>query len=100
MRTFLRCAHRLTAVSLSRIHQGVDPTAEQWDKILDVFLQKKHYAFFDSAYQGFATGDLDRDAGSMRMFADKKVPMLVCQVSRPRSVPPRYTTRRGRGGGK
>lgn len=60
--------------------QGVDPTAEQWDKILEVFLQKKHYAFFDSAYQGFATGDLDRDAGSMRVFAEKRVPMLVCQV--------------------
>ena len=64
------CAHNPT---------GVDPTAEQWDKILDVFLQKKHYAFFDSAYQGFATGDLDRDAGSMRKFAEKRVPMLVCQ---------------------
>ena len=90
-----------THCHFSRIHQGVDPTAEQWDKILDVFLQKKHYAFFDSAYQGFATGDLDRDASSMRMFADKKVPMLVCQVSRPRSVPPRYTTRGGgRAGGK
>jgi aspartate aminotransferase len=43
-------------------------------------LKKGHYAFFDSAYQGFATGDLDRDSGSVRLFASKKIPMLVCQV--------------------
>lgn len=64
------CAHNPT---------GVDPTEEQWNQLLEIFLRKKHYAFFDSAYQGFATGDLDRDAASMRLFAEKKVPMLVCQ---------------------
>ena len=47
-----------------------------------VFLAKKHYAFFDSAYQGFASGDLDRDAGAVRHFVSLGVPMLVCQVCR------------------
>jgi len=65
------CAHNPT---------GVDPTEEQWTAIAGVFLAKKHYAFFDSAYQGFASGDLDRDAGAVRHFVSRGVPMLVCQV--------------------
>jgi len=64
------CAHNPT---------GVDPTAEQWGQIADIMLQKKHYAFFDCAYQGFASGDLDRDAAAVRLFEQKGVPMLVCQ---------------------
>ena len=65
------CAHNPT---------GVDPTKEQWQNIADVMIEKKHYAFFDCAYQGFATGDLDQDAWAVRYFADRNVPMLVCQV--------------------
>ncbi|GJE95197.1 aspartate aminotransferase [Phanerochaete sordida] len=64
------CAHNPT---------GVDPTREQWGKICDVFLQKKHYAFFDCAYQGFASGDLDNDAWAVREFVRREVPLLVCQ---------------------
>lgn len=64
------CAHNPT---------GVDPTEEQWKALADVVLEKKHYAFFDCAYQGFASGDLDRDAWAVRYFASRGVPMLVCQ---------------------
>ncbi|OCB84252.1 aspartate aminotransferase [Sanghuangporus baumii] len=64
------CAHNPT---------GVDPTNEQWEKIADVMLQKGHYAFFDCAYQGFASGDLDRDASAVRHFEQRGVPLLVCQ---------------------
>lgn len=64
------CAHNPT---------GVDPTQEQWETIAGVFLSQKHYAFFDSAYQGFASGDLDRDATAVRYFVSRGVPMLVCQ---------------------
>jgi len=64
------CAHNPT---------GVDPTPEQWEKIADVFLEKKHFAFFDCAYQGFASGDLDRDASAVRYFEQRGIPMLVCQ---------------------
>lgn len=66
------CAHNPT---------GVDPTSEQWEKIAEVILQKGHLAFFDCAYQGFASGDLDRDASAVRYFEQRGVPMLVCQVS-------------------
>lgn len=64
------CAHNPT---------GVDPTPEQWREIADVILAKKHFAFFDCAYQGFATGDLEGDASAVRYFAERGVPMLVCQ---------------------
>jgi aspartate aminotransferase, cytoplasmic len=66
------CAHNPT---------GVDPTKEQWEKIAEVMLEKKHYAFFDCAYQGFASGNLEADAWAVRFFLEKGVPMLVCQVS-------------------
>jgi hypothetical protein len=65
------CAHNPT---------GVDPTAEQWAAVAQVMLEKKHYAFFDCAYQGFASGDLDRDAWAVRHFVELGVPLLVCQV--------------------
>lgn len=64
------CAHNPT---------GVDPTPEQWENIADLFLEKKHFAFFDCAYQGFASGDLDKDASAVRYFEQRGVPMLVCQ---------------------
>jgi len=64
------CAHNPT---------GVDPTEEQWKVIAQVILEKKHYAFFDCAYQGFASGDLDKDAWAVRYFVELGVPLLVCQ---------------------
>lgn len=36
------CAHNPT---------GVDPTVEQWGGIADVMVEKKHFPFFDMAYQ-------------------------------------------------
>jgi len=64
------CAHNPT---------GVDPTKQQWATIADVMVEKGHFAFFDCAYQGFASGDLDRDAYAVRYFVTRKVPLLVCQ---------------------
>lgn len=66
------CAHNPT---------GVDPTRAQWHQIADVMVERGHYAFFDCAYQGFASGDLDADAWAVREFVRRGVPMLVCQVS-------------------
>uniref|UniRef100_A0A5B7C3G6 Aspartate aminotransferase n=1 Tax=Davidia involucrata TaxID=16924 RepID=A0A5B7C3G6_DAVIN len=53
------CAHNPT---------GVDPTEEQWREISYQFKVKNHFPFFDMAYQGFASGDLDRDARAIRIF--------------------------------
>merc|ERR1712224_441387 len=64
------CAHNPT---------GIDPTREQWTEILDICQTKGLLPFFDSAYQGFASGDLITDAFAVRMFADAGVEMLVSQ---------------------
>lgn len=55
------CAHNPT---------GVDPTLEQWKEISQVMKDKGHFAFFDMAYQGFASGDFERDAASIKTFLD------------------------------
>lgn len=34
------------------------------------FQAKGHFAFFDMAYQGFASGDPERDAKSIRIFIE------------------------------
>lgn len=46
------CAHNPT---------GVDPTMDQWKQLAQLFKEKQLRAFFDTAYQGFVTGDLDKD---------------------------------------
>jgi len=37
------------------------------------------FPIFDCAYQGFASGDCDRDAWSIRHFVKAGFEMLVCQ---------------------
>lgn len=64
------CAHNPT---------GIDPTPEQWVKIADVIQERNHIPFFDVAYQGFASGSLDEDASSMRLFASRGMELLVAQ---------------------
>ncbi|XP_057525151.1 aspartate aminotransferase, chloroplastic [Amaranthus tricolor] len=64
------CAHNPT---------GIDPTPEQWEKIADVIQEKGHFPFFDVAYQGFASGSLDEDASSVRLFAARGMELLVAQ---------------------
>lgn len=54
------CAHNPT---------GVDPSPEQWRAILNLAIRRRLLPFFDSAYQGFASGSLDQDAAPLRLFA-------------------------------
>ncbi|CCU74435.1 hypothetical protein BGHDH14_bgh00146 [Blumeria hordei DH14] len=54
------CAHNPT---------GVDPSNEQWKEISKEMKARGHYIFFDMAYQGFASGDTDKDAFPVRHFA-------------------------------
>lgn len=64
------CAHNPT---------GVDPTSSDWQRIAEVMQQKKLVPFFDSAYQGFASGDIIKDIEPVRSFAEKGFSMLVSQ---------------------
>jgi len=59
---------------------GVDPTEEQWKKIADLAEAKKAICIFDTAYQGYASGDLDKDAFSVRYFAHERgMELMVTQ---------------------
>lgn len=53
------CAHNPT---------GVDPKLEQWKELSALFKSKNLFPFFDMAYQGFASGDVNRDAVAVRSF--------------------------------
>ncbi|CAI5437636.1 unnamed protein product [Caenorhabditis angaria] len=58
---------------------GLDPTKEQWKKLSTVIKETGIFPFFDLAYQGFATGDLDEDAWPVRHFVEEGHKMLVAQ---------------------
>eukprot|EP00516_Mucochytrium_quahogii_P008459 CAMPEP_0203758780 /NCGR_PEP_ID=MMETSP0098-20131031/11631_1 /ASSEMBLY_ACC=CAM_ASM_000208 /TAXON_ID=96639 /ORGANISM=" , Strain NY0313808BC1" /LENGTH=404 /DNA_ID=CAMNT_0050651375 /DNA_START=80 /DNA_END=1294 /DNA_ORIENTATION=- len=58
---------------------GVDPTEDQWREILAVVKSNKLLPFFDSAYQGFATGCVDKDAFAVRLFEAQCVEMFCAQ---------------------
>lgn len=64
------CAHNPT---------GVDPTQEQWKQIAEVVKEKNHFPFFDMAYQGFASGDADRDAFAVRYFVEQGFEIALSQ---------------------
>lgn len=49
---------------------GVDPNIEQWGEISAVCKERGHFCLFDMAYQGFASGDPDRDAASVWKFIE------------------------------
>ncbi|PGH27293.1 hypothetical protein AJ80_01003 [Polytolypa hystricis UAMH7299] len=64
------CAHNPT---------GIDPTEAQWRQISDVMKARKHFAFFDMAYQGFASGSTDYDAFAVRHFVKEGHNVVLCQ---------------------
>ncbi|KAL0763505.1 hypothetical protein Bca101_079656 [Brassica carinata] len=62
---------------------GTDPTPEQWAKIADVIQEKNHIPFLDVAYQGFASGSLDEDATSLRLFAERGMEQSMLSAHQP-----------------
>ncbi|MCW8327246.1 aspartate/tyrosine/aromatic aminotransferase [Photobacterium sp. SDRW27] len=55
---------------------GIDPDAEQWQKLADLCAEKQLLPMFDFAYQGFAKG-VEEDAQGLRIFASKCKELLV-----------------------
>lgn len=64
------CAHNPT---------GQDPTLEQWKDLEKHIKAKEHFVVFDSAYQGFASGDPERDAAAIRHFVNEGHNIILCQ---------------------
>jgi aromatic-amino-acid transaminase len=55
---------------------GVDPSAEQWGKVIDTVTSRALIPFLDIAYQGFAEG-IDADGAVVRRFAAAGGPLFV-----------------------
>lgn len=53
------CAHNPT---------GIDPKPEQWKEMSALVKKRRLFPFFDMAYQGFASGDLEKDSFAVRLF--------------------------------
>lgn len=64
------CAHNPT---------GVDPTPAEWERIAQLISEKRLVPYFDSAYQGFASGDLEKDAFSIRLFVERGFQIALSQ---------------------
>jgi len=64
------CAHNPT---------GADLTLTQWKQLKDLIGKKRLIPFFDMAYQGFTTGDCDKDAAAVRLFAEDSPNMMLAQ---------------------
>jgi len=64
------CAHNPT---------GVDPTNSQWRELSKLCMDKNHFLLFDTAYQGFASGDPTKDIFGLRTFIDDGHNPIVCQ---------------------
>ncbi|KAF5397707.1 Aspartate aminotransferase, partial [Paragonimus heterotremus] len=56
------CAHNPT---------GVDPSIEQWREMAQLIKSHDLVPLFDFAYQGFASGDINRDASALRLFIEE-----------------------------
>lgn len=64
------CAHNPT---------GVDLTQSQWTDLAKLIRSKKHFPFFDCAYQGFASGSLENDAWAVRHFISEGFELCMAQ---------------------
>eukprot|EP00948_MAST-09A_sp_MAST-9A-sp1_P000069 g69.t1 len=62
------CAHNPT---------GMDPSIDEWAELSSIFREKGHIPFFDNAYQGFASGDAEKDAYAIRHFVKEGHSVIV-----------------------
>lgn len=63
------CAHNPT---------GIDPSHAQWMAIAELCQRKQIFPFFDSAYQGFASGSPVQDAWAVCHFYGLQPPVEMC----------------------
>ncbi|KAM7541283.1 hypothetical protein Aperf_G00000027223 [Anoplocephala perfoliata] len=64
------CAHNPT---------GMDLSEEEWLKVLSIVQERNLFPVFDIAYQGFASGDLDKDAWPIREFLKQGLELFAAQ---------------------
>ncbi|KAG2735529.1 hypothetical protein G9P44_001743 [Scheffersomyces stipitis] len=67
---FQTCCHNPT---------GADYTQEQWTKIAELVKQRSIIPLLDTAYQGFSSGDKEKDAWAIRHFYELGIEFVVSQ---------------------
>ncbi|WAR21148.1 AATC-like protein [Mya arenaria] len=62
-------------------HKGIFKSVgfSNWKMIADVCAEKKLFPILDCAYQGFTSGDLDKDAWSCRYFSSRGFEFFIAQ---------------------
>ncbi|KAJ5342728.1 aspartate aminotransferase cytoplasmic [Penicillium brevicompactum] len=65
--------------SCAHSSSGLDLTLEQWVELGKVCQEIGIFPFFDSAYQGFASGDPDADVWAIRCFMELGLEVCVAQ---------------------
>lgn len=58
---------------------GVDPTPEQWRAIVSALKEGGLIPVLDNAYQGYASGDLDKDGFAQRLFEELGMEYFMSQ---------------------
>ena len=57
---------------------GVDPSSDQWTELCALCKRRKLLPVFDSAYLGFASGNVDQDAQPFRLFCEQGLDPWAC----------------------
>lgn len=52
---------------------------EQWAEVSKICKEKEHFILVDMAYQGFATGDLEKDSAGVKLLAKDGHKLALCQ---------------------
>jgi aspartate aminotransferase len=58
---------------------GLDPTFEEWKQLSDALMEQNSICYFDSAYQGFASGDLEADSAAYKYFVSEGHQIILAQ---------------------
>ncbi|CAL1139222.1 unnamed protein product [Cladocopium goreaui] len=58
---------------------GVDPTPDQWQKIVAACKARKLIPLLDNAYQGYASGELAKDGYSQQLFTQSGMEFFIAQ---------------------
>jgi len=58
---------------------GVDPTDDQWTQIVEACRARQVIPVLDNAYQGYASGNLEKDGYSLRLFELSGLEYFVAQ---------------------
>jgi len=65
--------------SVAQNPTGVDPTPDQWKKIVETIKQLGVITVLDNAYQGYASGSLEKDGFAQKLFEESGLEYFVAQ---------------------